>query len=74
MVLSFSNPLTVVAWFSWGQGKAWVKPDVESTQTRECRNPLSEGGGQYNQFANPLPVRNSGGWPQTPLAVAMGIV
>lgn len=30
--------------------------------------------GQYNQFTNDARVRNSGGWPQTPLAVALDVV
>lgn len=34
MVPSFSNPLMVAAWFTWQQGKAWVRPDAASTQTK----------------------------------------
>ena len=58
MVLSFSNPLTVVAWFAQlrlNHTQCPYKP-------RHVLSPHLQGGGQYNQFASPSPVENCGRW------------
>ena len=61
MVLSFSNTLTVVAWF--------VQLGLNHTQCphkpRHALSPHLQGGGQYNQFTSPSPVENCGRWVQS---------
>lgn len=58
----------------WQQGKACVKPDAVSSQTKACLEPSHGGRGIYNQLASFSPFGNSSGWPQIHLAIALGVV
>lgn len=72
MVLSFSNSLMVATQFAWQQGKAWVRPSVHTNQGIFRTLALTEGANIIN-----LPICQAGncsGWPQIPLAVALGII
>ena len=45
MVLSFSNPLMVAAWFEPWQGKDWVRPDAVFMKTKAYLEALLGGRG-----------------------------
>ena len=63
----------VAAWFAWQQGKACVRLDVVSTQTKAYLEPSLRGGGQYNKFSNSSLAEKSDERPQILLAVAVGL-
>ena len=67
-------PWVAEAWYTWGQGKVWVRPDAVSTQSKAYETPHLHGGGQFNIFAKPSLSENFSGWLQTLLAVALGTV